>query len=171
MHPTTAVILPLIGAWAKNNLHLFKWPWLDYPQTAGFLLRNVRLWILKSLDGYSMISHGCGDHQIPISHKTMRRALCVDGGMTHSCDTAKQENSMMATSCLITFFLMRNLKYFYVQLPDPHPCVVLLQRFLGPRQTPWIALYCIQYVIHYKETNVKVNQIWIYIAFYSNCIM
>lgn len=65
----------------------------DCPHITGFLLGNIHLWGLKSYDGYSMISPGCGDHQISTSHKKwdVRRAHAqMEKG--HSYDTGKTGN-------------------------------------------------------------------------------
>lgn len=99
------------------------------PQNTGFLLRNVPPPSLKSFDGSSMIS---SDRQISASHKSGMwegpRAYTARG---HSCNAAKQETSVMATSCIIMLFVGRNFKCLYAQLPEPHPFVVS-RGFLGP---------------------------------------
>lgn len=81
----------------------------------------------------------------------MAVCVCKRG---HSCDKAKQEMFVMATSCLIVLFLM---KCFYVQLVDPYPCVVSARRLLGlsPNTLNRKALYT--EVMYYNDTHVKVK--------------
>lgn len=122
----------LIGAQANNNLHLFKQPWLDCPPTAGFVLRNVRLWSLKSFDGYSMISPGCGDHQIHRSHKMgCEGAMCVDGERTFLCHSQ--------TGNLCDIHILSNHAFSYEEFKVPlcaitwstSLCCFTTERFLG----------------------------------------
>lgn len=127
VHPTAAAILPLIGPRAKNNWCLRERPWLICPPDAELLLRNVLLCSLKSLDGYSMISPGCGDH---ISRKTGCERGCVRRlGKSFLQTHPKRKSPWLPHPVWSRFNLRIICFFFYVKLCVAHLCVALTQRY------------------------------------------